>query len=352
MLRGRTMWMAFTPQMGGVVPPPAVGPQHGWAVTRADGGYELLVDEPGQYMALVTSADGGTNYPMRTIQVPDADAFTADLAFGGVPLSGRVVDAETGAPLGGATVAARAATSGGERPGPPATTLSARDGSFQLEVDPGAVTVGARADGYAAGRAAVAVGENGASDVRVALSRGLEIAGRVLDAAGKPVRAAFVSAEPEGEQAEGPGPNMGFAQSGADGTFTISGLAAGRFTLGTSDEAGGFAVLTGVAAGTQDALLRLAAGGEVRAQVFRPDGAPAPDVLVRIARVNGKPFWSGRPARTNASGVAELNAPAGAVELAASLDTATGSATVNVTAASTASVEIRLAPRRPGPGTP
>jgi hypothetical protein len=264
-----------------------------------------------------------------------------------------VVDADTGAPLAGAFVSARTTVSGGDRPGPGANTMSGRDGSFQLEVDAGAVSVFARAEGYALGRTAVAVADSGASDVRVALPRGLEIAGRVVDAANKPVRSAFVTAEPEEpDPPEGPGPNMGFAQSGADGTFTISGLAAGRFRLSTSDDAGGFATVTGVTSGARDALLRLAPGGQVRALVFRPEGSPAPDAMVLVAKLNGQSFRPGRSARTDASGVAELGAPAGTVELRAMVDGATGSASVNVTSGATASVEIRLAARRPGPGTP
>ena len=120
----------------GVVPAPPVGPQRGWALTRQDGGYELLLDEPGTYMATVTSADGRTNYPMRTVEVADADATTADLAFGGVLVSGQVVDAETSAPVSSASVYATP-TAGEDRR--PANAHAGTDGRFQLELDPGDV---------------------------------------------------------------------------------------------------------------------------------------------------------------------------------------------------------------------
>ena len=104
---------------------------------------ELLVAEPGPYSPSVTSADGLTSFPSRRIDVPDADTATADFAFGGVPVSGLVVDAETSAPVSGSVFAAPKAGSEGR----PANTRTGADGRFQLALDRGDFTLTDIAEG-------------------------------------------------------------------------------------------------------------------------------------------------------------------------------------------------------------
>jgi hypothetical protein len=265
-------------------------------------------------------------------------------------VSGQVVDANTSAPVSASVFAA---PKSGE-PGRPAHTQAGADGRFQLELDPGDFSVTASADGYAATQSAVTVGENGASDLRLALSRGASIAGRVVDATGRTVGSLMVSASPEGDFPPGGVPisRTGFGDSAADGTFTITGLPEGRYTISSGDELGGFGVLPDVAAGSKGVLLRLAPGGRVRATVLRPDGAPAHPMFVSVSRVDGRqvmPYRGG--GQTDASGTAEFAVPAGNLTLRAGDVEQEGTASVTVSPSETAAVEIRLAPRKKGPGT-
>jgi protocatechuate 3,4-dioxygenase beta subunit len=349
-LRGMMMGGMFYMAPAGVVPAPPVGPQRGWALTRQDGGYELLLDEPGTYMATVTSADGRISYPLRTIDVADADTATADLAFGGVLVSGQVLDAETSAPVASANVYA-APTAGESRR--PASAHAGTDGRFQLELDPGDFTISAMSKGYAAARTTVTVSENGLSDVRLAMSRGGSISGRIVDAAGRPGASMMVTAFPEGELPPDtvPASRMGFGNSAADGTFTVTSLSEGRYALRAGDELGGFGMTPDVAVGATGVVLRLQPGGRVRATVLHPDGSPATSMFVGVSKVDGRPTMGSRPGHTDSAGVAEFAVPPGALELRAMDLKQEGTATVTVSPGETASVEIRLQPKKTGPGT-
>jgi hypothetical protein len=343
----RGMRMAFFGGPPAVVPAPPVGPQRGWAVTRPDGSYELLLDDPGTYMVMASSPDGRVNYPMRTVEVADADASTVDLAYGGVRVAGQVVDAETSAPVPASIFAAPA--SGQDRR--PSSTQAGADGRFQLEVDPGELDVSASAKGYAAARTRVSVGESGVGDVRLALARGASISGRVLDTAGRAVPALMVTAHPAGDSpGAGPASRMGFGRSAPDGTFTIGSLSEGRYAVSAGDELAGYGTAPDVAAGSTGVVLRLQPGGRVRATVLRPDGSPASAMFVMVAKVDGRPGMGWRPGQTDAAGVAELATPAGTIDVRAGDALEEGLASVAVSAGETALVEIRLKPRT-APGT-
>ena len=75
------------------------------AVTREDGGYELLVFTPGR--AFVQMRSGGQEHPGRDVEFPDAERYPLDLEIGGVTVSGLVVDRETGEPVPEAYVSLR-----------------------------------------------------------------------------------------------------------------------------------------------------------------------------------------------------------------------------------------------------
>lgn len=232
--------------------------------------------------------------------------------------------------------------------------MAGADGHFQLEVDPGEFEVGARAEGYAAARTKVTVGENGAGDVRLPLTRGAFISGRIVDSTGRPVPSLMVTANPEGEFPPGTVPitRMGFTRAAADGTFTITRLPEGRYTLSAGDELAGFGATPDVAAGSTGVVLRLAPGGRLRAAVLRPDGSPATPVFVAVRKVDGRQVVMGaRSGQTDTAGVAEFAVPAGTLEVWAGDQREEGTATVTVSTGETASVEIRLQPRSKGPGT-
>jgi hypothetical protein len=337
---GFGMMMAFGP------PTPSVttGPQRMTAVTREDGTYDMLVDQPGKAQVTVESANGGVRYPNRPVEFPDADTFALDLDFASTPLSGIVVDQETDRPIPRASVfAALREPKAGAPSGTSAT--SGVDGRFQLEVEPGEYRVSARAEGYGSHNVTVSVAASGASDVRLALSRGLAIAGRVVGNRGQPMGGAFVTASTVDARAN-PGGGGGMAL--ADGSFEISGLAAGEYNLLARADLGLslFGLRAGVTAGTRDATLTLRPGGRILLRVLGPDGGPVPAAIATVFRVSGASV-SGIGARGPADGQGpfELLAPAGAVELRVMKDKLLGTASVNLAEGGTAEVEVRMAPR-------
>ncbi|HET8646909.1 MAG TPA: carboxypeptidase-like regulatory domain-containing protein, partial [Vicinamibacteria bacterium] len=290
---------------------------------------------------------GRVTYPGRQVIVPDADGFTADFAFAGVAVSGQVVD-EAGTPVAGQVTANRLATEGSGR----TTAMVGRDGRFTLELEPGEYMIGPHAEGYVGTGTRVTIGEGDLDNVRLLVTRGGEISGRVVDAQGRGAGGIQVHAFPDDGPPRPGGPGtFGSARALLDGRFTITGLSDRRYVLTAGDAESGFGAAPDVAVGTRDALLRLAPGGRVRARVVASDGSPAPLAMAFVRQVDGRPFFGGRPEQTDAQGMAELAVPAGTIVVSAGNASGTGSATVAVTAGETAVVEIRLEGRPPGRGT-
>jgi hypothetical protein len=121
--------------------PSGPGPQPLSGTTRDDGSYELVVFEPGGYLAMRRSPDGSTS-PLRPagslagppsspfLEIPDVPQHRIDFTIGGATVAGIVVDEETGAPVRQAFVAfAGKAGMGRGESGP--------DGRFQFDAEPG-----------------------------------------------------------------------------------------------------------------------------------------------------------------------------------------------------------------------
>jgi len=311
-------------------------------VTRPDGGYELLVSDPGPYSVSITSADGRSTYASRQVQVPDADTAAFDFTLGGVAVSGRAVDAETGRPVQVSVVANPKGGRGGQRPG--YATASA-DGRFTMELDAGQYDLTASAEGYTEDVVPVTVGEAPVSDVQFSLGRGARIAGRVVGADGRPAGRVPVAAFPE--KADGtsdPTKRPHFVETEGDGTFTFDSLAGDAYTLNTGQEQSGFARATAVAAGTTNAVLRLAPGGRLRFTVLSADGAPVAGASVAVQKVDGRPWGVFRGTLTDPTGTAEVATPAGRLDVAAANERQHGLAEVTVSAGETAAVSITLQP--------
>jgi hypothetical protein len=145
---------------------------------------------------------------------------------------------------------------------------------------------------------------------------------------------------------------MGFTRSRPDGTFTITGLAEGLYSLQAGDELAGFGVLPEVATGSTGVVLRLSPGARLRVTVRHADGSPAAATFVTITRVDGRRWMGGRSGQTDTAGIAEFAVPAGALEVRAIDPLEEGTTTVTVGAGETAALEIRLQPRKKAPGTP
>lgn len=302
----------FTLAVSFAGPPPAgaAGPPRGSALTREDGSYELIVGSPGKAFVTVQSADGRSTLPGRTAVIPDADAYSLDLDFGGVTVAGVVVDALTEAPLPQADVSAAH-----EKPTQAtgaARAVSGPDGRFQLDLEPGAYRLSARiADrDYAPANVAVDIGEGGAPEVRLAMQRGAAISGRVLDAGGRGVLGLNVTAT----AGEPPLVSVASATTQADGSFRLSGLREEPQSVAAGSELGGFAVRTGVTPGEGELLLSLRPGGRLRVLVVGPDESPVAGAYVSVSRYRGAPVTLQGNA-TDAAGSVELLAPAGPLEI-------------------------------------
>lgn len=336
-LRGeRSSMMSFGgPPRTPVAP---AGPQRLEGVARDDGGYELLVDEPGKYLVQVSAlADKGW-FPWRRVEVPDADAYGLDLEFSGVSVSGVVVDKETGEPVSRASLSLFAKRHSGISSGVGATTEA--DGQFKLEAEQGDFGLWARAEGYAPMETDLSLSGDGVAGVRLELVRGLVLEGRVLDPGGRPIPGVEVSATVVADNRR----DSAFARTMPDGRFRFASLRPLSYDLLAGSELGGFAMRVGVTPGEEGVVLRLRPGGRVHLTLHDPAGRPAASASARVRTVDGvsvealRGFYGSADAR----GVSEFAVPAGQIELQVSKERLTGSATVTVGEAETVPADITL----------
>jgi hypothetical protein len=122
----------------------------------------------------------------------------------------------------------------------------------------------------------------------------------------------------------------------------MDGLGAGPYTLAAGSALAGFAVRSGIVPGEEPVTLRLEPPGRIAVRVLREDGRPVKDAYASVRRVNGLPVeLSGLGSGpTNESGVSELPAPAGTVEVEARDQAATGRATVTVRPRETVPLDV------------
>lgn len=309
-LIARSMGSGTMYGMAGAIPAPASGPQRMMAVTREDGSYEMIVGDPGQVTIRAQAVAGRQAYPIRMVEIADADTQTVDLDFPAGGISGIVVDEQTDAPIARASVFSQPAKPGGPGGG---MATSAADGRFAIDADAGEFVVRARAEGYAADSVTVTVSDSPASDVRIRLSRGAPLRGKVLDARGRPAAGVAVLARPDDEVG-----GTVSADSSADGMFEFSALKPGTYTLAAGSGLAGFGMLSGVAPGTEGVLLRLSPGGRIRVTAKTPAGVPVERAYVSVRSVNGQrlEMFNGGES-TAADGTATLDVPAGMIELEA-----------------------------------
>ena len=308
------------------------------AVTREDGSYELLVFTPGR--AFVEMQSGGQSHPGRDVEIPDADRFVLDLEIAGATVAGVVVDRETGEPVPEAYVFLRPAE-GQKAPG--GSGQCGLDGRFSVSAEPGEYRLVTRARDRQPASLPLSVGPSGVADLRVELDRGLEISGRLLDAAGRPAPGfQLVAIPPDGG-------NGGYDNSGPDGRFRIGGLAQAPHALVGGSELAGFAFRPAVTPGGEPLALTLRPAGHIRVRVVDPAGLPVKDAYPRIQTIDGaRVRMPGRTSGpTDASGASELVSPAGVVEVVASGEKGTGRGTVTVPLGGTVSLTIVLQKETP-----
>jgi protocatechuate 3,4-dioxygenase beta subunit len=314
---------------------PLTGPERNAATVREDGSFELIVDRPGPHAAILSTSDDKTRFAPREIEVLDADTFALDLSYAGARVAGTVAEEDGDRPIPQATISAKGATA-----------LSGPDGRFVLELDePGKVSLAVRAEGYAGYRREVTVPDAGVSDLRIALRRGGDLSGRVVDAQGRAVPRAFVFAMPT---AEGMALSaMQYTQT--DGSFVLQGLAEGSLTLLARTQSNdAFAVLANVTPDARDLTLTLRPAGRIALRVAGPDGQPLEGVSAGCSRVNGAQVGGvGGFGTSDAQGALELSVPAGALEVVARHEKLSGKASVRVNAGEVVPLAIELSAAKP-----
>ena len=189
----------------------------------------------------------------------------------------------------------------------------------------------------------MSISETGVSDLRLELSRGQVLEGKVVDLAGRPVPGAQVFPAVGDSQAW-----LGMAVSMEDGSFRLEHLTPRPHTLATGSPATGFAFRNGVSPGDKDVVLTLRPGGRIRLTVVDASGAPARAASTSMVGVDGSKIRMFlETGDTDALGVTEFACPSGAIEISTYKGKLVGKATVQVEAGATAPARVVLGP--PGP---
>lgn len=238
------------------------------AVTAMDGTFGGSVP-PGR-MELVARAMGYAEARTEEFELGPGEDREANLTLGqGGAVFGTVRDAE-GTGVAGCRVEAWDTIHGRTT----AAIDSGAGGQYWLAGVPQAIYLVVAS--CAAGRAEVTgikVAEGAQVQVDLALGAGA-IAGKVVDATGKPVAGAAIAVRPDGSAA----PESPAGASRADGTFMIGGLAGTRFAVSATAPQGR-AEKSGVAPGTKDLVLSLGSADLV-GTVAGDRGEPIADFVV------------------------------------------------------------------------
>ena len=267
-----------------------------WAITDATGAFrishlgagtfEVRASADG-YVADVLTTKAGADKPAVLELAPELTIEGVVAFADGTPAEGVEVQAsggQTQRAFGGVMQAPRAGVTdknGAFR----VTGLGA--GTWALDVRPpwnSEVNVRAKhVDGIA----------GGAKDVRVTVEPGGTIAGRVVDTQGKGIGMAWINANPmpkEGVQLTGY--EYRYAQSRADGTFTLSGLAEGPYHVQANANYGGKnfrpAQSDNVAVGTKDLRFTMEMGLSITGVINDPDGRPVSQLQIQAMPVDSQ----------------------------------------------------------------
>jgi protocatechuate 3,4-dioxygenase beta subunit len=268
----------------------------GWGGDESgrDGSYELTGLKPGPYRIEVSSTKGAAPKDGYKADVTAGGVTTQDLVLEDVgTLSGSVVD-EAGAPVNGIQISTRLLTAGG-RGGWGGDRSTDDAGNFTIEgLRPGDYRVlaqrgwsdtlrkpGTTDDAKQGERVTVRAGQV-ASVKLVVESQSGQIKGAVVDIDGQPVSDAFVSAARESDAAGAQRTNVQDTRwswmdkpvlTGTDGTFTLTKLSPGTYTLRAFRKGGGEAIAEHIEVGAT-AKLQIKPTGSIEGVATGPGGAP------------------------------------------------------------------------------
>lgn len=260
--------------------------------SRTDGIYELTGLAPGTYRLEVDTPEGVSPTEGYSVEVAAGAVATRDLVLEEVgAIQGTVVDS-TGAPISGVNIRV-VSTSGafGGTPGQHTDATGAfrvtgqRPGSYRVTASRGwsepLRKPGTNDDAKQGELVEVRAGQT-ATVKLVVEARSGTITGVVVDADGKPVADAFVSAARESDRAGAIGSSVSQTRwtwnerpvvTSTEGAFSIGKLSPGTYTVRAYRRGGGEAVAEHVAAGAT-ARLQIQATGSISGTVTRAGGAP------------------------------------------------------------------------------
>jgi RNA polymerase sigma-70 factor (ECF subfamily) len=248
--------------------------------TGVDGRYRFEGLEPVSIRIRVVAPDLASPYDVVAVGLTSGEERRRDFALhAGQRILGRVVDAETGAPV----IGARAGLGWSLRK----ATRSDEDGQFELRgvSRDGAFDVHVLAAGY--GRAVVPVvfGDGSSGRADVALERGYRARGRVVDGHGRPVPGARIAAATR--LATRFDADRITCASSTDGDFVLTDLRAGAsYHLLVVKEGFGAAVVAcppvGGAGAVELGAVVLQVGGAVAGRVVDTAGAGVPGCKLRL----------------------------------------------------------------------
>jgi RNA polymerase sigma factor (sigma-70 family) len=295
-----------------------------------DGRFELRGLSRDQAHTLVASSPGAGRL---IVDLPDFDPARdpRDLGDLGLPvassLAGRVIDA-AGQPLPGAYVTLVGGDPGRRRlrgleleeelrsPVTPTLVLRLDDvGRFRAnDLSPGEYVLGVQLTGSSsAQQTAVSLREGEQREgLELVLDLGLRIAGTVVGPEGEPIALATIDAVPARSDA---GVETAM-NTRADGSFDLTGLADGEYTLNVThfENLGGRrycgARIEGIAAGTLDLRIVLPSAAPITGVVLSADGVPLQDATVQIDHGDGR-VGGLAATRTDALGRFRLLVPVG-----------------------------------------
>jgi hypothetical protein len=320
----------------------AAGAERMTAVTLEDGSYQLIAPEPGVSVVTVSTADGRGRLPARAVQIPDRDAYVLNLDFNTTPVSGVVVDKSTGLPVANATVLAW--PKGAKEYS--ASGITDSRGGFKLDVSASSeneYSIEARASGYGPLESLVSMSESGVADIRLELSPGTSLAGRVLGPTSQPVPGALVFAvanDPNSPR---------FTRSAADGSFRLDDLAQVPFSIVSGSGTLGYAVRLD-ATGDDEVLLQLRPAARIEILATDSAGVPVPNAGPRVVAIGGRPVVvpvQGQGS-TDSNGRVSMPSPAGVVVIEVHSAMGVGRATVAVSEGEITQVTVTVDPKSRG----
>ena len=277
------------------------------AHTLADGTYELRGLKTATYRLEVSTERGLAERDGYKVEAKAGTVVTKDIVLDdGGTLTGTVVD-EHGTAVAGVTITAApladsmsfnwgdapnksdasgAFTIAGLRPGEYRVTASR--GWFEGLRKPGTTD-----DERQGEKTTIAAGKTATVKLVVESQSGT-IKGVVLDATGAPVSDAFISKARESDAAGAEASRAGSTRSwgwgedkpvlaGVDGSFTLTQLAPGKYTLRAYRKGGGEALAEHVVVGTTNAKLQIKPTGSIEGTVTLAGGAALDEISVSVA---------------------------------------------------------------------